>query len=134
MAPATPGRDTTGLRTFRILDGLLMLLALVAAVLFVPMARGGAPETVTVYRDDVLVAQYPLDHDGTFRVRGQTGPVEITIADGAVRVSRSTCPRQICVRSGTISHARQEIICAPNHLTVSIRSPSERGDLDAVAR
>jgi hypothetical protein len=116
------------------IDGLLMLVVLLAAVFFVPLARGGAPDTVTVHRDDHLVARYPLDQDKTFTVRGRMGDVELTIEDGAVRVSRSSCPRQVCVHAGAIAHAHQQIICAPNHLTVSVRAPTDRGDLDAVAR
>lgn len=69
--------------------------------------------------------------DGTHVVAGRAGEVVVTVREGQVRIVRSSCPDQICVRSGAL-RAGAPLVCAPNG--VAVVTSTERGGLDAVAR
>jgi len=59
--------------------------------------------------------------------------LEIEVNEGRVRVARSNCPKQVCVRSGWIKESGEIIVCVPNKILIEVRS-SDRPLLDAVVR
>lgn len=69
--------------------------------------------------------------DGTYVVSGSVGEVVVTVRDAEVRIARSSCPDQICVRSGAL-RTGAPIVCAPNGVTVFSRAA--QGGLDAISR
>jgi hypothetical protein len=50
------------------------------------------------------------------------GPVEVSIKNGTVEIQKSSCNHQICVRTGAISNQYGQIVCAPNHILICIKS------------
>ena len=106
------------LRSLRLKPGDFVIAALVlalAAAVAVPFLRRvllteGLHETVTI--------------DGSVR-----NTIEI---DGrSVRFSESTCPDQVCVRTGTLTRAGQTAVCLPNRVIVRLRGGEP--EVDAVA-
>ena len=120
-------------RRFAPLDTLLILALLCAGIWFIPFAASHAPSSAVIYRDNRIVAEYPLSSPAEFFIKGESGGVTVRISDAAVSVVSSRCPRQICRHSGAIRRPFEQIVCVPNHLLIEIRSGGGR-DLDAIAR
>jgi len=114
------------------LDWFIAIALIAGGVSALPVLRASQSPVVTVYRDSVPVARYPIDTETAFSVEGALGPVQIAISEGTVRIVTSTCPRQVCVAAGAIRLPGSQIVCAPNHLLVQLSAHSE-GVPDAVA-
>lgn len=110
------------IRTFTLLDFLLILLAISGAVSSIPLIQANQPSTIAIYKDNTLYAEYPLNEEREFSIKGHEGLMKIRIRDGHVSVCSSTCRKQICVRSGAISKPYQQLVCAPNHVLIEIHS------------
>lgn len=94
------------------------------------------PGTIAVVRVDnrtVLTIDLTAGTSQDFRVQGVLGPVRIrTDGRGSVRVVEATCPDQICVHTKAAHNAGDQIICAPNHLALTVEGG--RNDVDALAQ
>jgi hypothetical protein len=119
-------------RLLRGLDIVIIIALLFVSVAFIPFMDSRSPETVVVYKGDDVIAEYRLDEDRVFHVEGIDGTLEIEIRDEKVRVRSSSCRHQVCVNTGWISRSYEQIICAPNHVLLLIRSNSEEEEIDAV--
>jgi hypothetical protein len=123
------------LKAFRWGDVVLIIGLIVATTFSFRLFEGTGTPTVLIYRDNMVIAQYPLTEEKTVSVQGKIGDVEICIKNGAVKIDKSSCDHQICVRTGAITNQYGQLICAPNHILVSIRSrENKRLQLDAIAR
>lgn len=122
-------------KTFTVVDLFLIIAAVCGACGSIPFLYTLQPATVAVYRDNTLYGEYPLDQHRELTIAGHEGPVTIVIADGSVRVKQSTCRKQICVKSGAVNKPFQQLVCAPNHILIELRSQRESKDTpDAVAQ
>jgi hypothetical protein len=119
------------IKRFTWLDGTLMAALLGAAALFLPFMQSRQPDTVVVYRDNAVIAWYPLSVNSDFTVRGVVGPMKIRIERGRARVLSATCPEQICVRTRPIGKTSQQVICEPNHVVLEIES-KKQDTVDAI--
>jgi hypothetical protein len=113
-------------------DTVIIIALLIAAAAFIPFMRAESRDTVLVYKGADVIAEYPLDEDKIFYVDGVDGSLEIEIKDERVRVRSAPCRNQICVKTGWISESYEQIICAPNHILVLIKSEAEEEKIDAV--
>lgn len=118
---------------FRWCDAVIILMILSASLFSLPTLQALSPDTVSIFRENRLIATYPLNRDDTISVPGARGPVEIVIRNGKVAVSRANCPHGICMKTGAVNAPHAQIICAPNHILVTITS-SAPDTIDAVAR
>lgn len=91
------------------------------------------PNEVHIYRDNHLVATYPLATDRTLRVAGALDTMVIAIEKGSVSVIKADCPHGICRKTGAIRNPHAQIVCAPNHVLITLTS-SESDSLDAIVR
>lgn len=123
------------IKSFRFGDLIVIGTIIVALIYSVKIFNNGKmlPETVIVFRDDKIIARYPLREDKIFYVNGEIGKVKISIKDETVRVIESTCPHKICVKTGKIKRSNSQIVCAPNHIMVVIKS-SKKDNIDAISR
>lgn len=48
--------------------------------------------------------------------------MEIEIKEGKIRVKKSDCPNQICVKQGWIENANEVIVCVPNKTLIYLES------------
>lgn len=95
------------------------------------MADSG--NTVFVYVDEKVFAEYDLNEDNTYEINTKYGINVITVKDGSVSVSSASCSNQVCVNHNPISMSNESIICIPNHLVVRIKS-KKSGDIDDIAK
>ena len=87
---------------------------------------GGDKAIVTV--DGELYGTYSLSQDQTIEVAQKDGHTNhITIKDGIVSMTYSTCKNQVCVNTGAISHTKDAIVCLPNKVVAEIIGGSGKG-------
>jgi len=67
---------------------------------------------------------------------GEWGAVTIQTDTKGVRISRSSCPQQICVKQGWRKKSGDVIVCVPNRLIVNIHSSHARqkNPMDTITR
>ena len=107
--------------------GLVIVLALVVGLLFLPKPAEGA--AVEIYQDGQLVKTIPLSAQEAFTLSGDYTNV-IRVADGQVAIISSDCPGMDCVHSGAISVPGRSLVCLPNG--VEVRIVGKTGDVDFV--
>jgi hypothetical protein len=79
----------------------------------------------------------PIAPDRRLEVAGPLGATVIEIAGGRVRVAKSPCPNQLCVRSGSVREPGWTLVCAPNRVAVSLEGDGEgtgKEGIDGIAR
>lgn len=59
--------------------------------------------------------------DEKFIVTGEHGNMVIEIKEGAISVKESSCPGKECVNEGWVKEAGHPILCAYNHVLISLR-------------
>lgn len=107
-----------------IIIGAALVICLVAALLF----SGSGGSMVRVYVGDELYAEASLYTDRVIAIEQPDGSCNrVTIEDGKVYMSFSTCENQDCVHQGEMtpdnisSRALSNwIICLPNRVTVEL--------------
>lgn len=115
---------------FRPLDVLLLLAVLALAVLLLclPLFCGNAQTfTVTTAAGSV---RYPLAENRSLTLEENGYTLTLVVEGGAVFVSETTCPEQVCLRTGRISRAGESILCSRAGVLIRIEG---EGDFDAVA-
>ncbi len=114
---------------------VLLLVGLVALPVWsLVQARHtvNGPAAAYVFEADRLQGVYPLNRSQTVRVSGPDGGhVLIEIAEGRVRVAESSCPEQLCVRTGWVTRPGRPIVCLPNKVLVEVRRAATKSDVDA---
>ena len=78
------------------------------------------------------VQKVSLRMDKMINLEAEKGRVIIEVKDGRVRVVESPCLQKICVNTGWINRAGQNIICLPNKVLVTIEG-KESLRIDAVS-
>lgn len=120
---------------FRVGDLLPMLLCAAAALALPVMhvlADDGAAVRVETPKG---VETFPLDTDGTVFLDGDNGmAMTLLILDGKARVAEATCPDQLCVHTGWLTHTGDTAACLPSGILITVEGDSAAGGPDAVAR
>lgn len=129
-------KDPKDVFTFRRGDAVAAVLVVLTALcmIFVQLL-GGAPSgqagTAKVFRDGEPVMSIPLQKDGEYSVEGAFRNV-ITVKDGQIAITESTCPGGDCLRIGWISHPSRSIVCLPNRVEIRLEADPGTEALDAV--
>ena len=116
-----------------------LILAFGLAVSWWSLAGNSAGEKAVVTVDGKLYGTYPLSQDQIIQVVQENGHHnDITIKDGQVSMSYSTCRNQVCVNTGAISKTKDSIVCLPNRVVVEIISHGSGkagagGDADVIS-
>ena len=106
----------------------LLLAALLTAVSFPLVWRGGAAEKAVVRANGEIVAEVRLTETRSIAVDGPLGTTRIEVAPGRARVAADPSPRQYCVRQGWLARPGEIAICAPNHVSVQIAGRTKAYD------
>ena len=105
---------------------LIVILAVGIPMSVLSLTSGTGGDKVKISTDGQIYGIYPLNEDCEIDVTEDGHTNHITIKDGQVSMSYSTCRNQVCVNTGTISHTKDAIVCLPNRVVVEIIS-SEKG-------
>jgi len=109
----------------RILFGILALAALLSYFTVGEFLEQGSGIEIEV--DQRLVYRTDLGHDQTFGVAGVKGEMEFEVSEKGIRVVKSDCPNQVCVRMGWRNRAGDVIVCVPNRMIARITGRKESG-------
>ena len=114
---------------------LIIILAVGSPLSVLSLTAGTAGDKVQISADGEVYGIYPLDMDREIEVTEDGHTNHITIKDGQVSMSYSTCLNQICVNTGAISETKDAIVCLPNRVVVEIISSGEGkgGDADVIS-
>ena len=114
---------------------LIIILAVGIPLSVLSLTAGTAGDKVQISADGEVYGIYPLDEDGEIEVTEDGHTNHITIKDGQVSMSYSTCLNQVCVNTGAISETKDSIVCLPNRVVVEIISSGDGkgGDADVVS-
>jgi hypothetical protein len=114
----------------------IVLLAFGFAMLFFTIRAASSPgEQVVINVDGNEYGRYPLDQDNVIEIHNGDRQNTVTIKDGGVSMSYSTCENQICVHEGVVTTPGQLIVCLPNYVIVEIEGGEDSDEaLDAIAQ
>ena len=120
--------------TFRRGDAAAAALVVLAALcmILVQILGGGSSGkagTAKVFRNGEPVLSIPLQKDGEYTVDGAFRNV-ITVKDGRIAITESTCPGGDCLRIGWISHPSRSIVCLPNRVEIRIEGTADGDEAD----
>lgn len=127
--------DTTGLKPRKgdLLAALLVLALAAGLSVFLGLQARGVQHTyVEIYHNGALVRELSLDTDQTFDLSGDYVNT-VTVENGRIAITASTCPGSDCVHSGWADRAGQAIICLPNRIEVRLIGTTGPGNVDAIA-
>lgn len=116
-----------------LMDTVIIVFTLVACLVTLPLLHSFKPANVLIYKENSVVATYPLDTDRTISIDGVLGRVSIAIKKQSVAIIQSDCPQHLCQKTGAIRHPHAQIVCAPNHLLITITS-AVSDSIDGIAR
>lgn len=96
------------------------LLAAVVFALFLPKADAPGVRA-NIYQNGELIRSVPLSQNQEFTVSGQYVNT-VTVQDGRIAITSSTCPGEDCVRCGWLNATGRGIVCLPNGLEIRVSS------------
>ena len=97
-------------------------------VLLIIILVVGIPLSVLSLTEGIGGDKVRISLDGEIDVTEDGHTNHITIKDGQVSMSYSTCRNQVCVNTGAISETKDAIVCLPNRVVVEIIS-SDSGSI-----
>lgn len=107
---------------------LILVLSLVSVTGFGAIkasGMGGSHAVIEV--NGRRAAELSLDKKGLVELQGPIGVTTVAVADGAVKILKSPCPRGVCMHMGNIRHPGEILVCVPNRVCVSIRGDKKGG-------
>lgn len=114
-------------------DIVLFCILLIAgtSLSLISYTSASAGEKVEISVDGELYGTYRLSENQVIEVHQGDALNKITIKDGYVQMSYSTCKNQVCIHDGRINKTNQSIVCLPNRVVVEIKGGEE--DFDAIS-
>ena len=117
---------------------LIIILAVGLPLSVLSLTAGTSGDMVQISADGEIYGVYPLKEDYEVDVSRKGHINHITIKDGQVSMSYSTCRNQVCVNTGAISETKDAIVCLPNRVVVEIISSDsgsigKGGDADVIS-
>lgn len=108
-------------KTFTGFDLILILVLLGAGIgLFLFQRSRNTGNTVRIWSDNELLAEFPLSQDREFIVATELGTNTVVIEHGQVSVTDADCPDKLCEKMGAISKPGETVICLPHRLVVEV--------------
>ena len=115
---------------------LIVILAVGIPMSVLSLTAGTGGDKVKISTDGQVYGIYPLNEDCEIDVTEDGHTNHITIKDGKVSMTSSTCKNQVCVETGAISHTKDSIACLPNRVIVEIKAGKnnpEGSDVDVIS-
>ena len=111
-------------KPFNFIDAIIIAVVLIAIVLcFVFSFPTKSGSMIEIYHEGKEIGIYPLETDRTISILENN--MTIVIENGYCYVQESNCMNKICVHSKEISKSGERIVCAPNKVTIIVKSDQE---------
>lgn len=119
-------------------DGIFIgILALVCVIVFVAFSvlNRSHGSTIIITRDGELYGKYKLSQDQTIEIENTDHKVTNTlqIKDGEAKMIEADCPDKLCIHQKAISVSKENIVCLPNRIVVTVETDNNEG-LDGFAQ
>ena len=102
---------------------VLVLVGIMPLVLYLFLTywhfNNGVSDTVQIVKPGKTI-EYSLWQNKIVHVVGDVGETIVEIESGRVRVTASSCKRQLCVHQGWVSISGDIVACVPNKVSVVI--------------
>lgn len=103
-------------------------LASSATAIYLAIPKNSSDHIAQIVRDSTTIETLDLSKESanerTFiiqgAVSGEAGQMVIGVKTNAIHIVSSKCPNQYCVHTGWISDAAHPIVCAYNHISITI--------------
>jgi len=112
----------------RVGDGFIFVLFITLAAGsfrvggFVRAKDNAAAEVIAVITaGNQEIAAVNLAASSDFSVQGALGEMALRVENNGIRVRRSSCPNQVCVKQGAARRPGEMLVCVPNRMIVFIR-------------
>lgn len=117
------------------LIGALLAASLGGIGLNLALISSAGAQEAQVYKEGRLVQTIKLRPGYHDELRlGGTERYNLVVTDnGRVRVAAADCPDQVCVRTGWVSSAPQQIVCLPYRVVIKVVS-SAPPDVDDITK
>ncbi|NPV00313.1 MAG: NusG domain II-containing protein [Brevinematales bacterium] len=102
------------------LDWISLALIILAGAAGIVYSLGGPKGSSVTVSTPKGTYTYSLSVNRAVELPGEIGNFVMEIADGKVRIGKSPCPHQVCVRKGWCSITGDSIICIPNKVIIKI--------------
>jgi hypothetical protein len=114
--------------------GIILLIAVLGIVASTFVISAPTGQVAEIWSHGKLIKTVPLKagYREEFRVGTDKEYDDVEADNGRIRVREANCPDQVCVHTGWISKAPQEIVCLPYKMVIKIVSPAP--EVDSVAR
>ncbi|MFO7881724.1 MAG: NusG domain II-containing protein [Kosmotogaceae bacterium] len=109
---------------------LITIVGLVVFITIIPF-NYDSNNTAFVYIGNEMSFKIDLTEDGTYSVLES---VVVEVKDKRIRIKKSNCPQQLCVKMGWISSPGVPIVCIPNKVMVVIKAESDNKDYDVITQ
>ncbi len=88
------------------------------------LTKGEKAKTALVYKDNTLLKTLSLNEDTSFDINGKY-KLTITVKNGEIFVSQSSCPCKTCKNFGKLSKKGQTAVCLPSNVRIELLGSSE---------
>lgn len=122
-------RDKLKIGDFIIIGAVLVMAAALTAVL--ALQNTGSSLYAEIWQNEKLVERVKLT-DTTDRTIDLDGHNTIVLSGKTARMAAADCRDQVCVRTGTLTHAGQAAVCLPHRVVLKLVGENDSG-IDAVA-
>ena len=112
----------------------LSILAIIILVFLIILYSGeSVGDVIVITVDGEEYGRYSLSEDQEIEVCDADGNVTnvVVIADGKASMLEADCPDHLCMNQGSISKDKQNIVCLPYRVVVTVESRKET-DVDAI--
>ena len=104
----------------------VLLLSFFVWFLFFLVSNGSGVRVIVVEGGSKIVAEYDIGRDCVYDVVSSNGhKLMVTVNDGSVSVSESTCNNRHCIAMGKIRNSRETLVCVPAKIKIKIVSRGE---------
>lgn len=104
--------------------GSLALLSSGFAI-YLAIPKNSTDHTARITKDNALIQMVDLSlesetQERTFEIQGYKDVMTIGVLKNKIHVLESSCPNQYCIFEGWISDSSKPIVCAYNHISITI--------------
>lgn len=111
---------------------LIMVLTFALSLVLWTRAQAAPYTSVEIYQNGEKIQEVSLNTDQTFSLTGGYTNT-VTVRDGKIAITHSTCPGADCVHSGWAHRAGQAIVCLPNKTEIRLIGVKTADSVDAIA-
>ena len=107
---------------------LIFSVLLLGVALLLPKSIGAGDGERVIVSCDGEETVYSLKNDGEYSIVSGEYHYVLRVENGTIAVTYSDCPDKVCVRSGSISHSGESVVCIPGRLVVTVSGDDESSD------